>query len=638
MLEKIREGSQGLTAKIILGLVILTFALAGVGGYLGSTSETPAAEVNGEGVTRAALEQAYQNERARMEQQFGDMFEMLASDPAYMAGFRADVLERLIDETLQKQYAANLGLRISDDTVRDLIRSMPEFQVAGQFNNDRYLALLRQAGLQTAEFREMLREQMARQQLIQGLILSEFSTPIEMQRLQKLQQQSRDIQVVKFAAADYIDQVELDDSMIEQFYYDHLNQYETEEKVAVEYIELSVESIAADIQVTEADARAFYEANQAIYGTEARRQVAHILFETMQDDADIAAKAEVVLAELQAGADFAEVAAQQSDDAFSATDGGVLPWLNRGDMEPAFEDAAFALSEQGELSSVIQTSFGYHILKLHQYEAATIKDFAEVKDEIIKTVQQEQAYDRFFEIQQLLAEVSFEVPDNLREAADISQLPLQQQELFSRMQAPAPLSHPQLLQTLFNLNFIAERLNSDLIEVGPQHLVVARVTEHQPARTLPLDEVREQVVAELRQQKSSELAGQRAQALLEAYQQDGDFIALISNAGLELTQAPATSRFGGSLDAEIRASAFALARPTDEQPVSVDLAQLASGDMALVAVTAVHDSSAVDTPSAEDLERLANQQAQQVYEAMVAALKADAKIVRPRLETPEPRF
>lgn len=638
MLEKIREGSQGLTAKIILGLVILTFALAGVGGYLGSSQETPAAEVNGEGVTRAALEQAYQNERARMEQQFGDMFDMLASDPAYMAGFRADVLERLIDETLQKQYAAELGLRISDEAVRDLIRSMPEFQVAGQFNNERYLALLRQAGLQTTEFREMLREQMARQQLIQGLILSEFSTPAEMQRLQKLQQQSRDIQYVKFTAADFLEQVELDDSMIEQFYYEHLEQYETEEKVAVEFIELSVEQIATDIQVSDEEVRAFYDANQSVYGTEARRQVAHILFETMQDDADIAAKAEAALAELQAGADFAALAAELSDDTFSAAEGGVLPWLNRGDMEAAFEDAAFALSEEGELSPVIQTSFGYHILQLHQYEAATVQDFAEVKDDIRLTLQQERAYDRFFAIQQQLAEVSFEVPDNLVEAADITQLPLQQQGLFSRMEAPAPLSHPQLLQTVFNLNFIVEGLNSDLIEVGPQHLVVVRVSEHQPARTLPLEEVREQVVAQLSQQKSTELARERAQALLDAYQQNGHWADAMAEAGLEINQAPATSRFGGSLDTEIRASAFAMPRPTNDRPVSVDLAQLATGDMALVAVTAVHESSAVETPSTEDLERLANQQAQQVYEAMVASLKADAKIVRPRLEAPETSF
>ncbi|MCC5826614.1 SurA N-terminal domain-containing protein [Alkalimonas sp.] len=638
MLEKIREGSQGLTAKIILGLVILTFALAGVGGYLGSTKETPAAEVNGEGVTRAALEQAYQNERARMEQQFGEMFEMLASDPAYMAGFRADVLERLIDETLQKQYARQLGLRVSDDAVRDLIRSMPEFQVGGVFNNDRYLALLRQAGLQTAEFRDMLRDQMIRQQLIRGLILSEFATPNELQRLMTLQQQSRDIQYIKFAAENFADQVELTEAMLEQYYYDNLLRYETEEKIAVEYIELSIEQIAKDVMVTEADARAFYNANQALYSTEERRQVAHILFESMSSNADIKAKAEQVLAELKAGADFAEVAARESDDTFSAAEGGVLPWLNRGDMEAAFEEAAFALTEAGELSAVVQTSFGYHILQLHRFEPSTLRDFAEVKSEITQALQQERAYDRFFEVQQLLADVSFDVPDNLQEAADVTQLPLRSQALFSRQQAAAPLNHPQVLQRLFNLRFIGEGLNSEPLEVGAQHLVVARVTEHQPARTQSLDEVRDQVTASLRRQQSSELARQQADQILAQFKQDGDFAAAAAAAGLEPQLASNTARFGGSLDAEIRAKAFALPRPSDAQPVSADLAELMSGDMALVAVTAVRDIEVTEQPDAEDLERFANQHAQQAYEAMLAALKAEAKIKRPRLEMPEDRF
>ncbi|MEE2001604.1 SurA N-terminal domain-containing protein [Alkalimonas sp. MEB108] len=638
MLEKIREGSQGLTAKIILGLVILTFALAGVGGYLGSTKETPAAEVNGEGVTRAALEQAYQNERARMEQQFGDMFEMLASDPAYMAGFRADVLERLIDETLQKQYARQLGLRVSDDAVRDLIRSMPEFQVGGVFNNDRYLALLRQAGLQTGEFRDMLRDQMVRQQLVRGLILSEFATPAELQRLMALQQQSRDIQYIKFQAEHFVDQVELTDAMLEQYYYDNLARYETEEKVAVEYIELSIEQIAKDISVTEAEARAFYNANLPLYSTDERRQVAHILFESMGSNADIKAKAEQVLAELQAGADFAEVAARVSDDTFSAAEGGVLPWLNRGDMEPSFEDAAFALTEAGELSAVVQTSFGYHILQLHRFEPSEVRDFAEVQAEIIQALQQERAYDRFFEIQQLLADVSFDVPDNLQEAADVTQLPLRRQALFSRQQAAAPLNHPQVLQRLFNLRFIGEGLNSEPIEVGAQHLVVARVTEHQPARTQSLDEVREQVVASLRRQQSSELARQQAAQVLAQFQQDGDFAAAAAAVGIEPQLASNTARFGGSLDTEIRAKAFALPRPNEARPVSADLAELMNGDMALVAVTAVRDSEVTEVPDAEDLERFANQHAQQAYEAMLAALKSEAKIKRPRLDMPEERF
>ena len=153
MLEKIREGSQGIIAKSILGLVILTFALAGVGSYLNTPADTHVAEVNGEKISREDFEQAFQNGRARMQQQFGEMYAALAADSNYMNNFRSEVLESLIDEALQKQLAASLGLRVSDEQIREAIRNMTEFQVDGQFNNDRYIALLRQAGYQPEQFR-----------------------------------------------------------------------------------------------------------------------------------------------------------------------------------------------------------------------------------------------------------------------------------------------------------------------------------------------------------------------------------------------------------------------------------------------------------------------------------------------------
>ena len=193
MLEKIREGSQGVIAKSILGLVILTFALAGVGSYLSTPAELNVAEVNGETISRADFDQAFQNERARLQQQFGEMYATLSADTAYMTNFRNEVLERLISEKLEQQLAKKLGLRVSDDQVRDAIRGMTEFQIDGSFNNDRYLALLRQAGFQPDQFRELIRTQMTRNQLLRGVVGSEFATAAEMQMLMKLQQQQRDM-------------------------------------------------------------------------------------------------------------------------------------------------------------------------------------------------------------------------------------------------------------------------------------------------------------------------------------------------------------------------------------------------------------------------------------------------------------
>lgn len=626
MLEKIREGSQGVIAKSILGLVILTFALAGVGSYLSTPAELNVAEVNGETISRADFDQAFQNERARMQQQFGEMYATLSADTAYMSNFRNEVLERLISEKLEQQLAKKLGLRVSDDQVRDAIRGMTEFQIDGSFNNDRYLALLRQAGFQPDQFRELIRTQMTRNQLLRGVVGSEFATAAEMQMLMKLQQQQRDIAYLRFKAADFSDKVELTDSLLQDYYTTHLAEFETEQKVAVDYIEISSALLASDVPVTAAEVDAYYQANKARYSREERRQVAHIMLEAEQDDAEVKAQAEALLAQIIAGADFAQLAKEQSADTFSAENGGVLDWLAAGDMDPAFEQAAFALAQQGDISGVVKSAYGYHIIKLVALEPEQVKPLSEVADEIAQRIKEERASTAFYELQQRLAEVSFEVPDTLEEAAEVTKLKVVSTPLFSRAEATAPLASPAVLNKIFDAGFIAEGLNSELIELDKEHAIVVRVKEQLPARTQSLDEVKVQVEAGVKAEQSALLAKAQAEQVLTAAMQTG-LAAQAEQLGLTLDNSAATPRFGGSLDGQIRAKAFAMARPQDGQS-SIELVELSNGDAALVTVTAVQDAELAPVTDNTRLESLADQQAEKVYRAMLAALKAEADISR----------
>ncbi len=626
MLERIREGSQGIIAKSILGLVILTFALAGVGSYLSTPAEQNVAEVNGETISRADFDQAFQNERARMQQQFGDMYAALAADTAYMNNFRNDVLERLINERLEQQLAGKLGLRVSDDQVRDAIRAMTEFQIDGVFNNDRYLALLRQAGFQPDQFRELMRTQMTRNQLLLGMVGSEFATAAEMQLLMKLQQQQRDIAFLRFNAADFADQVELSEQLLQDYYITNLPQFETEQKVAVEYIEISSTLLASDVPVAIEEVEAYYQANQARYSREERRQVAHIMLESEQDNAEVAAQAEAILAELKAGADFAQLAQQQSADTFSAENGGVLDWLAAGDMDPDFELAAFALAEQGDLSRVVKSAYGYHIIKLVALEPAQVTPMADVAEDISQRIKQERASSAFYELQQRLAEVSFEVPDTLEEAAQVTGQKVISTPLFSRSEATAPLAAPAVLNKIFDTAFIADGLNSELIELDREHAIVVRVKEQLPARTQSLDEVKLQVEVAVKAEQSALLAKQQAEQVLAAALQSG-LAAQAEQLGSELQISAATPRFGGSLDGQIRAKAFAMARPQTEQ-AAIELVELANGDAALVTVTAVKDAEITAVADTAQLDNLAGQQAERVYRAMIAAIKAEADISR----------
>lgn len=625
MLERIREGSQGIIAKSILGVVILTFALAGVGSYLSTPAEVNVAEVNGEKISRADFDQAFQNERSRLQQQFGDMYATLAADSAYMNNFRSEVLERLIDETLQKQFAAQLGLRVSDDQVRDAIRGMTEFQIDGQFNNDRYQALLRQAGYQPDQFREMMREQMSRNQLLVGLLSSEFATVKDMQLLAKLQQQSRDIEFVRIAAADFAGQVELTEPMLQDYYTTNMQQFETEQKVAVEYIELSAATLASDTDVTQQQIADYYQANKARYTRDERRQVAHIMLEAEADDAEVAAKADAILQQLQDGADFAALAETESADTFSAENGGVLDWLTAGDVDPEFERVAFGLQETGELSPVVRSAYGYHIIKLVALEPAQVQELADVSADIAEHMQQDAAATKFYELQQRLAEVSFEVPDTLEDAAAAVDLKVMSTPLFSRNEATEPLSAPAVMNKIFDSGFIKERLNSEVIELDNQRAIVVRVTDYQPQRTQSLDEVKASVEAAVRQQQSSALAKAKGEEILAAATQSSLQVQA-EQASLTLEQATDTPRFGGTLDAQIRAKAFAMPRPAGKP--AIELTTLANGDTALVSVLAVKDAEVTMVPEPDQLDRLAEQQAEQYYRAVIAALKAKAEISR----------
>lgn len=623
MLERIREGSQGITAKIILGLVILTFALAGVGGYLSSPREVVVAVVNGEDITQARFDQALQNERARMQQQFGEMYDMLAADPTYMANFRNEVLERLIDETLQKQFARQLNLRVGDDQVRETVINLPQFQIDGIFNNDRFIAILRQAGYQPAEFRELVREDLSTTQLMQGLLGSEFGLASEINQLLALQQQTRDIRYLTISAERFAQQVELDEAKQQLYYQQNIERFMTPEQVVVEYVELSAAQLAADIDISEQQVADYYRTNLARFGSEARHEVAHIMLETEVANTALAEQAATLLARLQAGEDFATLAATYSEDSFSAANGGNLGVLVAGQMDPVFEAAAFALNETGQLSEVVRTEFGYHIIKLVNYTPASTRALADVAQDIQQMLQTEQATALFFDLQQRLAQVAFEQPDNLEEAAAVIGANVSVSPAFSRNNASGILAQPAVLSRVFNPTFIAEGLNSDVIELAREHVVVVRVQTHQAARTLPLNEVQAEVLTALQQQEQARLALNYATELLAS---TSDLSALASEQGFELIQSLETPRFGGNLVAEVQSKAFAMPRPVDNP--SLDLVQLTNGDVVLVAVDAVTTAQISSVPDQGQLEAIARQQAEQNYQALLATLKANSKISR----------
>ncbi|ASF14813.1 peptidylprolyl isomerase [Shewanella xiamenensis] len=618
MLEKIRDGSQGVIAKGILVLVILSFAFAGVSSYLGSTSDVPAAEVNGDKITKAELEQAYQSERARMEQQLGEMFAALSADERYLESIKQSVLERLVADKLIDQAAAAMGLRVSDEQIIAAIKSEPAFQTDGKFDNDRYQAILRQLGYQPQTFRSMMRVDMTRRQLTAALVGTEFVLPGEAKQLAELQGQTRDIRYLVVDSAPYLANASVTDEQVKNYYDANQGQFMSPEKVSLEYVELNAADFAKDSKVTEEEAQAYYDEHKTQYVSNEKRLAAHILIAPGSDEAAAKAKAEDLAKQLDNGADFAELAKANSEDTLSAEQGGKLDWFEPGVMDPSFDAALFAL-QKGQHSAVVKTDFGFHIIKLLDVQPGTTVPFADVKTKIIAQLQEKKAVDQFYSLQSKLADTSYEVPDTLAETAKVVGVEIKTTPLFSRDDVPAALNKPDVVKAAFSDSVMRQGLNSEVIELEPNHVVVIRMKEHHDAGTMPLAEVKADIAERLKQDQANAAARAKAEELMAQVKAGAADVSLIAKAKL--------GRGAQDLDAAIVTKTFQM--PTPSAAPVVDTVALANG-YAVIALDKVNAAESVSDELVNALkQRLNAQYSEADYRGLIESLKANAKIHYP---------
>lgn len=617
MLDRIREGSKGPVAKIILFLIIITFALTGVSGYLGGGSEDYVAEVNGEKISRMDFDRAYQNERARMEEQLGDFFEMLVADESYMRDFRSGVLERLIEERLATQFALEQGFRPSPQSIRDNIRQLPEFQVAGQFNNDRYVALLNNAGFTPEQFRDYMAGELGRSKMLSGLMMSEFMLPNEAEHFQRLQNQRRSGEFVRIPVASYMDSVSVSEEEIESFYYENEARFETEERIRVEYIELDFADVLDTIEVSESQAREFYEQNQASFRSPERREIAHILIEGFDEQAR--ERIEAIQQRLEAGESFAALAAEESDDTFSGAEGGDLGRLERGMIDPDVEDAGFALNEEGEVSGIVESEFGFHLVKLTHYQASEVDAFDDVKETIVENLRREQAEQVYFNEQQELSRVSFEQPESLEPAAQATGRDIQTSDWMGR-QGNQAFEDARALREIFSSDVTRDGLNSELVEIGERSYVF-RAAEYERASVRPLAEVRDEIEETLLMRKARAEARQFAEQLADDYRQGA------MPEAIQLESFSAVTRYSESLPSAALNQLFRLPAPQEER-ASAGVAELQDGDLALITVTSVEQGEVNEEEFAQLAQQFESRYVDASYQAFMDALKEKASIRR----------
>ena len=624
MLQNIREGIQGPWAIGIVALIVVSFVFTGVGSYISSSNTTAVAIVNGEEIEASTLDTAYQNERSRLQSQYGEAVNSLFASESYINQFRADILERLINEKLVAQKASELGLRVSDVQIKQTIAQMPEFQTAGSFDNDQYTRALSRAGFTPSDFAEYMRAQMTQQQLDQALRGTGFSLSHQVSRILSLQEQTRDANTIEIDISQYQESITLSDEEIKAYYDNNLSSFDTEEQVKLAYITLSVSDLKPKFSASEEEIAQLYQDNIDAYTSTEVRSIAHILIESADDAKAAKAKAEEVLAKLSAGEDFAALAQSYSDDIVSAEVGGDLDQISRGDYSEAFEDAAFGLSEVGDTSDIVETEFGFHIIKLTELNPSVITPLQDVRAQLKQDVITDKATDEYFSLQNEMSRLAFEEPDSLEAVAQAVGRPIIETAFFEAGQLPPGVNYPQLNDIAFSSELIDERVNSELIELSNDLLMVARVAEHKPQRTRTLEEVTAQIESALKAEKAQAQALTYARDIQEAIFNNEDTSALLAQHDVSWTEHKGLTRNSTDVPREMLASIFTLSTNVESNTAVVSTL---SGNVGIVQLTAVHLTTNFDEALVESTkQRIANAQTQQTYQNFVDALRASAEV------------
>ncbi len=618
MLQTIRERLTGWVAAAVI--VVIGLALVVSFGNMSTdvTGTNFAAKVDGEEIPMLEFRQVYQNQLLRQQ-------ELLRGDfpPALERQLKENVLEGMIQNRVVAQYAARRGYRVSDQQLAQFISSVPAFQVGGVFSRDSYLATLASKGLTPEMFEADQRRQMAIAQLQNGIVASAFYTPAEYRRFIELEKEQRQFSWLQLDPAAFLEQVGVGDDDIEAFYAENSERFMVEESVALEYVELRLDDIASEISVDEAMVRDYYEANAERFSSEEQRHARHILIavDDETDDEAAAAKARELYAQLQAGADFAELARKNSDDPGSADAGGDLGWAGKGVFVKAFEDALFAL-QAGEISTPVRSEFGYHIIQLLEIKAGERQPFEVVRDSLMEELRRQLAEDRFYELAERMDDLALENPGSLAPVAEQLGLPLKTLATFTRA-GDGPFGYDQaLIDTVFSSALLEDGENSPLLQPDEGRAVVLRVTEHRLPRPRPLAEVRDEIKQELRLSKAAELARAAGQALLARLRSGDAPEAVAAEAGVELAGGEFYGR-DAELPAELLAAAFRAPAPAPGE-VSIDGLPLSDGGFAVFVLQAVQPGRPDSLPRTQRDQRKA-QLAQQMGNASLVALVQDLR-------------
>ena len=622
MLQAIRNNAQGVFVWIVVGLIVVSFALFGLGSYLSGASKIVAASVNGVDISSTALTRAYQNYQERLRQQFGEQFrpEMFG-----VTRMKTDVLQGLITQEVMNQMFYEQGYMASPEQVLNKIKQYDAFKEAGTFSAKMYKEVLSAQRMNEEAFENDLSRDIAAQQLRNAITASAFLTEKEQKILAALQNQKREMGYFDIPVKSYRDLVKVSDDEIKSYYEKNSQLFLTAEKIQLEYIELNMDAIAAAQEVTDDMVKQRYESSPENYKGD--------------DNAAAKKKITALRKQIQQGTDFAALAKKHSQDKGSAKQGGDLGYLTRGGGE-AFDEVVFAL-KKGEVSQVIKSKAGFQIIQLDDIRAGDpeerkvrhilikperkLKSFADVKVAIKKELQYELAGKVFFDDSDQMNNLSYETPDSLEPVAEGLGIKVKTSTLMTRRGGTGLFANPKILSAAFSDEVLKEGRNSEMLEISDTHLVVLRIKEHQVASVQALDKVKVRIKDNLLQ----EYAGKKAQEVTSdilARLQKNESIESVAKRYPETTWNKTgwikrKAELKSKLSTSIRQHVFAMPKPAAAK-TSWDKITLPTGSQAVIALFKVEETDKGEADSERVVQIMGNTD----YDSYVQYLKSQADI------------
>lgn len=591
MLQAINDRSKGWLGIFIVVLITLPFAFWGINSYVGGGGEQYAAKVNDIEISPREFEYNLSNQRQKLQKQFGGKL------PFEDVVLKRQVMDQLVNRKLLEDRAADSGYSISDAQLTENIKKV--FTRDGKFDRAYVDQILQSKGMSASQMEYQLRSDMQISQIMDSLINTSFITDEEARRVAELENQQRKISTLIFSIDHFSSEISVTEEEIKSAYEVESERFMLPEKISIEYVELKSATLSNDVKIDEAEIKAMYDEYVAIMSQKEQRKARHILLKT---DKDVAAAQTLIIdirTQLTEGASFDALARKYSQDAGSAKQGGDLGWVEAGQMVKPFEDALYAM-KVGELSDVIESQFGLHLIKLEKIQSEPVQSLQKKRAELEKNFKQEVFSNKFYDLSEQMATTAYENSDSLISVTEALNVQVKNSEYFTRDSGTGIANNEKIRAAAFSRLVLEDKSNSDVIEISPEHILVLRVLDRKPASLLPLDSVRSSIENNLKLKKSHETTLAAAREAKTKINEGQAAIKDVISAGVTLEKPDLLTRKDTTkVDPMVLEAAFNMSVPVEGKVTAKDVA-MSAGDVALVILEAVYtpinlDQAKIDT-------------------------------------------